>query len=94
MQIGSNSFTGDIRKALSFIVRYESEIKLDGYFSKAVYTQKIHDFFWEKLYEPVIDTIMLIADKIGIFQNGRTNLYASYILIYLCLILMFGYYYI
>lgn len=94
MQIGSNSFTGDIRKALSFILRYESEIKLDGYFSKVVYTQKIRDFFWDKLYEPVIDFIMLIADKIGIFQNGRTNLYASYILIYLCLILMFGYYYI
>lgn len=94
MQIGSNSFTGDIRKALSFLIRYESNVKMDGYFSKAVYTQKTRDIFWDKLYEPVIDFIMEIADKIGIFQNGRTNLYASYILIYLCLILMFGYYYI
>lgn len=94
MQIGSNSFTGDLRKALSFILRFESEVKMDGYFSKAVYTQKTRDYFWDKLYEPVIDFIMVIADKIGIFQNGRTNLYASYILIYLCLILMFGYYYI
>lgn len=94
MQIGSNSFTGDIRKALSFILRYEQEIKIDGYFSKAVYTQKTRDIFWDKLYAPVIDYIMLIADKIGIFQNGRTNLYAGYILIYLCLILIFGYYYL
>ena len=94
MQIGSNSFTGDIRKALSFILRYEQEIKIDGYFSKAVYTQKTRDIFWDKLYAPVIDYIMLIADKIGIFQNGRTNLYASYILIYLCLILIFEYYYL
>jgi len=94
MQIGSNSFTGDIRRALSFILRYEQEIKIDGYFSKAVYTQKTRDIFWDKLYAPVIDYIMLIADKIGIFQNGRTNLYAGYILIYLCLILIFGYYYL
>lgn len=94
MQIGSNSFTGDIRKALSFILRYEQEIKIDGYFSKAVYTQKVHDLFWDKLYAPVIHAVMVIADKIGIFQNGRTNLYASYILIYLCFVLIFGYYYL
>jgi len=94
MQIGSNSFTGDIKKALSFILRYEQEIKIDGYFSKAVYTQKAHDLFWDKLYAPVIHAIMVIADKIGIFQNGRTNLYAGYILIYLCLVLIFGYYYL
>jgi len=94
MQIGSNSFTGDIKKALSFILRYEQEIKIEGYFSKAVYTQKSHDLFWDKLYAPVIHYVMLIADKIGIFQNGRTNLYAAYILIYLCLVLIFGYYYL
>lgn len=94
MQIGSNSFTGDIRKALSFILRYEQEIKIDGYFSKAVYTQKVHDLFWDKLYAPVIHAVMVIADKIGIFQNGRTNLYAGYILIYLCFVLIFGYYYL
>ncbi len=94
MQIGSNSFTGDIRKALSFILRYESEITIDGYFSKAVYKRKVHDFFWDKLYEPIIRLVMLIADKIGIFQNGRTNLYAGYILVYLCLVLTFVYYYL
>lgn len=94
MQIGSNSFTGDIRKALSFILRYESEIKLDGYFSKVVYTKKVHDFFWDKLYEPVIRLIMLIAQEIGIFQNGRTNFYAGYILVYLCLVLIFASYYL
>lgn len=94
MQIGSNSFTGDIRKALNFILRHEQEIKMDGYFSKAVYKQKAHDLFWDKLYEPIIHAIMVVADKIGIFQNGRTNLYAGYILMYLCLILIFGYYYL
>ncbi|DAB32411.1 MAG: hydrogenase-4 component [Sulfurospirillum sp.] len=94
MQIGSNAFTGDIKKALSFLLRYESEVKIDGYFSKAVYTHKTHDLFWEKLYEPVIRYIMIGADKIGVFQNGRTNLYAGYILVYLCLILIFGYYYL
>ena len=70
------------------------EIKLDGYFSKVVYTQKAHDLFWDKLYEPVIRFIMVVSDKIGIFQNGRTNLYAGYILMYLCLVLIFGYYYL
>lgn len=94
MQIGSNAFTGDVKKALSFILKHEQEIKIDGYFSKAVYTQKTHDFFWEKLYQPVIRYVMIIADKIGVFQNGKTNLYATYILVYLCLILVFGYYYL
>ena len=94
MQIGSNSFTGDVRKALSFILRYDQEVTSDGYFSKAVYTRKARDLFWDKLYAPVIDFIMVVADKIGIFQNGRTNLYAAYILIYLCLVLIFGYYYL
>lgn len=94
MQIGSNSFTGDIRKALSFVLRYENEMKMDGYFSKVVYKQKVHDIFWENIYEPIIHYIMVIADKIGILQNGRTNLYAAYILIYLCIVLILGYYYV
>ena len=67
---------------------------MDGYFSKAVYTRKTYDFFWEKLYKPVIDFVMLIAQKIGIFQNGWTNIYAGYILVYLCLMVIFGYYYL
>ena len=67
---------------------------MDGYFSKVVYTQKTHDLFWDKLYAPIIDFIMKIADRIGIFQNGRTNFYAGYSLIYLCLVLIFGYYYL
>lgn len=94
MQIGSNAFSGDIRKAFRFILRYESEISMEGYFSKVVYKQKVHDFFWDKLYTPIIRAIMIIADKIGIFQNGRTNFYAGYILVYLCLVLVFGYYYL
>jgi len=94
MQIGSNSFTGDIKKALRFILKSESEITIDGYFSKAVYKRKTHDLFWDKLYAPIIRLIMFIADKIGIFQNGRTNFYAGYILIYLCLVLVFAYYYL
>ena len=69
-------------------------MKMDGYFSKVVYTKKIHDFFWDKLYEPIIRLVMIIADKIGIFQNGRTNFYAGYILVYLCLVLIFAYYYL
>lgn len=94
MQIGSNSFTGDIRKALRFLLKEESKTTMDGYFSKVVYKRKVHDLFWDKLYEPVIRYIMIIADKIGIFQNGRTNVYAGYILGYLCLVLIFGYYYL
>ncbi len=94
MQIGSNSFSGDLQKALRFLLRHEKTITMEGYFSKAVYTRKTHDFFWDKFYQPIIHFIMLIANKIGIFQNGRTNIYAGYILIYLCLMLIFGYYYL
>ena len=79
---------------LQLILRYEQEMKMEGYFSKVVYTQKAYDLFWGKLYEPIIRCIMVVSDKIGIFQNGRTNLYAGYILMYLCLVLIFGYYYL
>lgn len=94
MQIGSNAFTGDIRRALRFLLRYESESKMEGYFSRVTYKKKARDLFWDRLYEPVISWVMEAADKIGIFQNGRTNLYAGYILVYLCLVLIFGYYHL
>ena len=58
-------------KALNFILRHEKEIKMDGYFSKVVYTQKTHDLFWDKLYAPIIDFIMKIADRFRITPSMK-----------------------
>lgn len=94
MQTNSVSFSGDLKKSFGFLFKNEREIQMDSYFSKVKYTSKMSDLIWDKLYNPVIKFCVLMADKIAIFQNGRANLYALYILIYLCLMVVFVYYYL
>ncbi|ASM40681.1 hydrogenase [Campylobacter sp. RM12327] len=94
MQTNSDSFTGDLKKALRFLFKNKREIEIDGYFSRVKYTSKMYDLIWDNAYNPVIKFCVLVADKIGIFQNGRTNLYAVYILLYLCLMVVFVYHYL
>lgn len=94
MQTNSNSFSGDLKKTFGFLFKKEQETQMNGYFSKVTYKIKMHDLIWDKIYNPTIKFCVLVADKIGIFQNGRTNFYAVYILIYLCLMIVFVYYYL
>lgn len=94
MQTNSGSFTGDLKKAFRFLFKNKREVKLDGYFSKAIYTSKMIDIIWDKIYNPTIKSCVIVANKIGVFQNGRTNFYAVYILLYLCLMIVFVNYYL
>lgn len=92
MQMNASSFIGDLRKIVTRFTSIKSEFKEKDYFSKIDYKISIKDIWWEILYEPVVKFSMKIADKIGIFQNGRCNFYIIYILLYLCAMLVIGFY--
>lgn len=93
MQTNCDSFVGDLKNALKFLFKNEREISMQGYFSKVKYTNKMHDIIWDGIYNPVIKFCVFLAKKMSIFQNGRTNLYAVYMLLYLCLMIVFVYFY-
>lgn len=94
MQIASNPFSGDIRRILKFFYRSKNEVKIKDYFAEIEYKSETREFWWSKVYEPVVKFCLFLGDKIGAMQNGRSNFYTGYILAYLCLVLIFGYYFL
>lgn len=94
MQMTASPFTGDLRKIMEWLFRAKPKVIAKDYFSPIEYHNHPKDIWWVYFYEPVIKWCVNIANKIGIFQNGQTNIYAGYILIYLSLIMTFGYYFL
>lgn len=92
MQMNSSPFVGDLKKITSWLLKDEKTVQTNGYFEPVRYKNRTKDIWWAWAYEPVIKFSKLIADKIGIMQNGKTNLYALYVLLYLCAILAIGHY--
>lgn len=92
MQVGSTPFTGDLRRILSFVYRHETTFKDDGYFTKSTYKTTIKEIWWEKVYEPIINLNIRAAKILSLLQNGRTNIYALYITLYLCIMFVVSYY--
>ncbi|CAD7288098.1 Hydrogenase-4 component B [Campylobacter majalis] len=92
MQIASQSFAGDLRKVLKFFYRNKPTVVAKNYFDKVEYSNKPKEIWWIWLYEPVVNWCVKFADKIGIVQNGKSNIYALYILIYLFVCFAAAYY--
>ncbi|WP_267524305.1 proton-conducting transporter membrane subunit [Campylobacter sp. MG1] len=92
MQISSTPFTGDLRRILSFFYRHETKFSDDGYFTKSKYEIIVKEIFWDKIYVPLINLNLKIANKLSPIQNGYTNIYALYIVVYLCLMFVVSYY--
>lgn len=92
MQMGASAFIGDLKKITSWLVKNEKEVQTSGYFEPVKYKNRTKDVWWVWIYEPAIKFNKIVADKIGIMQNGRTNLYALYVLLYLCAMLAIGHY--
>lgn len=93
MQISSNPFSGDLRRVLRFFYQNKPKVSSDGYFGKVVYENKPKEIWWAYLYEPVVSFCLKFADKIGVVQNGKSNVYALYILIYMFICLVGVYYF-
>ncbi|MDV2489996.1 MULTISPECIES: proton-conducting transporter membrane subunit [Campylobacter] len=94
MSMNSNSFVGDFKRLISKVIKFKTETKQQNYFSNVDYKTGTEDVWWKILYEPIIKFNMLIADKIGAFQNGRSSFYVVYILVYLYAMLVVGFYFL
>ncbi|CUU67926.1 proton-conducting transporter membrane subunit [Campylobacter hyointestinalis] len=94
MSMNSNSFVGDFKRLFGKLFKFKPEFSQNSYFEPAVYKNDTKDFWWDLLYEPIIKFNAFIADKIGVFQNGRSNFYVVYILIYLYAMLVAGFYFL
>jgi len=92
MQMTGGPFTGDLRRIMNWLFKGERKVEANGYFNPLTYHNHPKDIWWGLFYEPFIEWCKKIADKIGIFQSGYTNLYALYIVIYLCVILAISYF--
>lgn len=92
MQISSSPFTGDLRKLFRFFYKTENKLYQDGYFGETKFESKTTEICLAKFYEPLIEKTAKFADFIGFIQNGKTNIYALYILVYLCVMFAFSYY--
>ncbi|MBE3606372.1 hydrogenase 4 subunit B [Campylobacter sp. RM13119] len=92
MQMTGGPFTGDLRKIMDWLFKGHKKVVSHGYFSPVEYHNHPQDIWWGLIYNPIIEWCKKIADKIGIVQSGYTNVYALYILIYLCAILAIGYF--
>ncbi len=95
MQIGSHPFSGDLRHILKFFYRHKtSVIEQDGYFGKVSYKSETEDVWWSFVDKYIVKFTCKIADKIGIFQSGQTNIYAGYILLYMGIMFVIAYYFL
>lgn len=94
MSMNSNSFVGDFKRLFGKLFKFKPKFSQNSYFKPAIYKNDTKDFWWDLLYEPIIKFNAFIADKIGVFQNGRSNFYVVYILIYLYAMLVAGFYFL
>ncbi|CZE47847.1 proton-conducting transporter membrane subunit [Campylobacter geochelonis] len=92
MQMTGGPFTGDLRKVVDWLFKGHKKIVTNGYFSPVEYHNHPQDIWWSLIYKPIIEFIKMLAQKIGVFQNGYANVYTLYILIYLCVILAVSYF--
>ncbi|AQW87209.1 hydrogenase-4, component B [Campylobacter pinnipediorum subsp. caledonicus] len=92
MQMTGGPFTGDLRKIMQWLFRADKKIISKDYFTPVEYHNHPKDIWWGLFYEPFINLSKKIADKIGIFQSGYTNVYSFYIILYLCLMLAVSYF--
>lgn len=94
MQITASPFTGFLRQAMNWLYRSEVHFEeTNGYFGKVKYSSHAKDIWWDVFYVPVIKTVQSLSDRLSVIQNGRMQIYASYVLITLALFIilaMFG----
>ncbi|CAD7286927.1 proton-conducting transporter membrane subunit [Campylobacter suis] len=92
MQMTGGPFTGDLRRIMNWLFKGERKVVAKDYFSPVEYHNHPKDIWWGMFYEPVIKWCTKFADKAGIFQSGYTNVYALYIVLYLCAVLAISYF--
>ncbi len=95
MQYTATAFTKPIRLIFKKIYLPKRELKvsylLKPFFVKSIkYGADITPFFEKYFYNPVIESVHRIANRVKLLQSGSLQLYLGYILITLILLLIFG----
>jgi len=94
MQITASPFTGFLRQVMNWLFRNEVHFEeTNGYFGRVKYSSHAKDIWWSIFYTPVIKGLQFLSDKLSVLQNGRMQLYASYVLVTLAffiIIAIFG----
>jgi len=90
MQMTASPFTGDLRKLMNWLYKSETHIEHQGYFKPVKHETHAKDIWWSYLYEPVINFINNLSNKVEKMQNGSSSLYCTYILGALFLFLGIG----
>ncbi len=94
MQMTAAPFTGFLRQVMDWLYRSETRTEeLNGYFGKVKYTSHAKDIWWDIIYVPLMRFFQFLSDKLSILQNGKMQIYASYVLIMMAFFIalaMFG----
>ncbi len=95
MQIASNAFSGDLRRIFKFFYRHKTKvIEQDGYFGKVTYKSETKDVVHSWVDKLIVESIDKFAHFLQGFQNGLTQVYTAYILLYLCMMLVYIHYFL
>ncbi|HOP64776.1 MAG TPA: proton-conducting transporter membrane subunit [Spirochaetota bacterium] len=89
MQITASPFTGFLRQTMNWLYRSDVHFKeTNGYFGKIEYSSHARDIWWDIIYTPIIKGFSGLARMLNVIQNGRMQIYASYVLIMLALFII------
>lgn len=89
MQITASPFTGFLRQTMNWLYRSEVHFEeTNGYFGKVKYSSHAKDIWWDIIYVPIIKGFSGLSQKLSVIQNGRMQIYASYVLIMLAVFII------
>ncbi len=95
MQIASNPFSGDLRRMFGFFYRHKTKvIEQDGYFGKVTYKSETEDVVHSWVDRYIVSSVDRFAHFLQGFQNGLSQVYTAYILLYLCVMLIYIHYFL
>ena len=95
MEYTATAFSKPLRMIFSTLYRPRREIQADyevsPYYPTAIrFESEIEPSFEKRLYDPIKDRILAVADRMRAVQAGSVHAYLAYIFIALILLLLFG----
>lgn len=94
MQMNASSFTGAPRQLMKWL--YQSEVifeETDKYFGRVKYSNSPREIWWEMIYKKLGIFFSWAGEKAGIIQNGRMQIYASYVLVVFAIFIIIAMYF-
>ncbi len=93
MQMTASPFTGATRTLMNWLYRSEVTFEeTDKYFGPVKYSNHPRDIWWEMIYKTIGQFFCLVTKKSEIIQNGRMQIYASYVLLVFAILIIIAMY--